>query len=283
MSSLTVEYLQKPLPIWNPKAWYYGGVSAVMRTLGKCSNGISIGYTYGFDSGVMLEYVYKNNAAGKFVIGPVMDRIYLNAPGWKGIRNRGELVKNTIKDAIAEQYTKTGKDVRVIDLACGGGRYVLEALAELPKEVKFSALLRDYKRENVETAKALAKQLGVEAKIEQGDAFSDFDLEGLYNSADIVIVSGLHEIIEENHLVENHFNQVFKIMKKGGIFINTVQPNHPQLEFIARVLPSHTGNLWAMRLRSVEQTQSWIKRAGFTLDKFAMEPQNIFGVVTARK
>lgn len=283
MSSLTVEYLQKPLPIWNPKSWYYNAVSALMRTIGKCSNGISVGYTYGFDSGVMLEYIYKNNAAGKFGIGPIIDRIYLNAPGWKGIRGRGALVKNAIQEAVKQQYINTGAPVRVIDLACGGGRYVIEALSELPEEIEYDALLRDYKRENVEAAKALAEELGVTAIIEQGDAFSDFDLEDLYDSADIVIVSGLHEIIDENHLIENHFYQVFKIMKKGGTFINTVQPNHPQLEFIARVLPSHTGNLWAMRLRSVEQTQSWIKRAGFTLDNLEIEPQNIFGVITARK
>lgn len=283
MTAICIEKLQKPLPLWSPKSWYYGGIKALMSSVGKCANGISIGYTYGFDSGVMLEYIYQNQAKGKFAIGPVIDRLYLNAPGWKGIRNRGALLSKTLSETIVEKSQTQQTPVRVVDLACGGGRYVLEALKDLPQGAQYEVELRDYRRENVETTKALAAQMGVNVTVRQADAFSDFDLEPLYNHFDIVIVSGLHEIVEDNTLVENHFHQIFKILRAGGTLINTIQPNHPQLEFIARVLPSHTGHMWAMRLRSIEQTKSWIRRAGFALDKCAMEDQNIFGRITAHK
>lgn len=286
MTTLTLQDLRKPLSPINPKAWYFGSMRALMSTIGRLSNGIDIGYTYGFDSGVMLEYVYQNKSKGKFGLGKVLDRAYLNSPGWKGIRGRGELINNTIVQAIREKAEANPEQpISVIDLACGGGRYVLEALQEIENadEIEVNAILRDYRRENIGSALRLSNQFELDVRIEQGDAFSDFDLEDLYDSADIVIVSGLHEIIDDDGLVENHFNQIHKILKEDGIFINTIQPNHPQLEFIARVLPSHTGNAWAMSLRSVEQTTRWIEKSGFSVDKYEMEEQNIFGVLQARK
>lgn len=36
----------------------------VLSTIGRTSKGIQIGYRYGFDSGIMLDYVYVNEAHG---------------------------------------------------------------------------------------------------------------------------------------------------------------------------------------------------------------------------
>jgi SAM-dependent methyltransferase len=246
------------------------------------STGIRIAHQHGFDSGVMLDYVYENRAHGKTFAGRLIDRVYLNAPGWTGIRNRGSLIRSIIVEHTQE-IARRKESVVLADLACGGGRYVLAALSDLKhRGVKVQATLRDYRSENVLNARANAIALDVDPIIELGDAFSEADLATL-QTADIVIVSGLHEIVDDDRPVRHHFRQIAGILAPGGRLILTVQPEHPQLEFIARVLTTHTGRPWAMRLRSVELVCAWAREAGLCVESVAMEEFGIFGVVVARK
>jgi len=282
--SPTYDDLIRPLPAWNPSAWYYASARGALRLGARFSKGLEIGHEHGFDSGVMLDHVYENKAAGRGLTGRAIDRFYLNAVGWRGIRNRGALMQQTIAAeirAMAITEVVGGEPVKLADLACGGGRYVLGALGEVP-DIPVEAVLRDYESANVNAAYRNAQQLGVSAKIETGDAFSDMALEPL-TGTDMVIVSGLHEIVPDDEKVRRHFKQVARMLKPGGRLIVTIQPGHPQLEFIARVLKSHTGEPWAMRIRPVEQTWDWLKQAGFRVVSQTMEATGIFGVIAAEK
>ncbi|MCP4384588.1 MAG: methyltransferase domain-containing protein [Hyphomicrobiales bacterium] len=281
MTAIDLEDLTRPLPVWHPKAWYFAAARGLMGSVGRMSKGVNIGLQHGFDSGVMLDYVYQNRAAGRGLVGRAIDRVFLNAPGWAGIRNRGGLLEARILGSA--RAACTGDDpVRLVDFACGGGRYVLNALKRLKGGVPVDATLRDYRRENVDKAAANAVLLGLNATCETADAFSDLELPEP-GSVDIAVVSGLHEIIDDDALVERHFHQVARALKPGGTLLLTVQPDHPQLEFIARVLNAHTGKAWAMRLRPVSLTRRWLGAAGFVVEQVEMEPLGIFGVVRAVK
>jgi hypothetical protein len=280
-SCMTYEELLRPLPAWNPKAWYYGLVNLSLKTAGQLSRGIQIGFRYGFDSGVMLEYVYCNQPNGTTALGKLIDWIYLNSQGWCGIRERSKIVKNTLR-SVLQSYQRKGVPCTLLDVACGGGRYDLEVLQEFPSGT-VAATLRDYKLENVHEARQLALQLGVTAAIEQADAFSDHDLDQVQPRPNVLIVSGLHEILPDDHLIQHHFQQLHRIMDTSGTLIFTIQPHHPQLELIARTLPSHTNRPWVMRIRTWKVIQQWAEAAGFRDFQVQMEPNGIFGVVTAQK
>lgn len=275
------EELTRPLPAWHPKAIYYSLLKFLLRTVGRLSDGIRLGLQYGFDSGVMLEYVYRNQASGRTFLGKAIDRFYLNSQGWKGIRQRGEILKGVLRQKIAENQQQGVKTI-LLDVACGGGRYDLEVLREFPPDA-VTAVLRDYKEENVEKARQLAQKLEVSATIEQADAFSDADLNRVYPRPNLIVVSGLHEILPDNDLIRHHFRQLYRILQTPGTAIFTIQPYHPQLELIARVLPSHTGHPWVMRLRTLELTKQWAREAGFSNFQVQMDSFKIFGAVTAQK
>ncbi len=281
MTAMDFERLTRPLPVWHPRAWYFGLARTLLRSIGRLSKGVRVGLAHGFDSGVMLDHVYANRAEGRGAVGRMLDRVYLNAPGWVGIRNRGALVEAEIAKAIRRQAT-IAEPVRLVDVACGGGRYVLNALAGLDGGVKVAATLRDYQAANIDKARANAARLGVDVTVEQADAFSDEDLARL-RSVDIAVVSGLHEIIDDDGRIARHLRQLAAILPAGSTLLLTVQPDHPQLEFIARVLNSHTGKPWAMRLRPVALTRCWLEAAGFVVEAVTMEPLGIFGLVRARK
>ena len=266
---------------WNPKAWYYGLLRVSLKTLGKLSTGVRIGYRYGFDSGIMLEYVYRNRPSGITPLGTLIDWYYLNSQGWCGIRQRSKVLKATLREVLMT-YQQQGIHCHLLDVACGGGRYDLEVLRDFPREA-VTATLRDYKNENVAKARQLATQMGINAHIEQADAFSEGDLNLVQPRPNVVVVSGLHEILPDDGLIANHFRQLYRIMETSGTLVFTIQPHHPQLELIARTLPSHTGKPWVMRLRSWELTRQWATAAGFRNLRVHMEPNGIFGVVVAEK
>lgn len=277
----TYDQLIRPLPVWNPKAWYYGVLGLSLKTVGRLSNGVRLGYRYGFDSGVMLEYVYRNQPRGITPIGTVIDWAYLNSRGWRGIRQRSRVLKATLRQVLIT-YQSRGIHCHLLDVACGGGRYDLEVLRDFSRDT-VTATLRDYKAENVAQARQLARQLGIEARIEQADAFNDGELQRVQPSPNLVVVSGLHEILPNDQLIANHFHQLYQIMAAPGTLIFTIQPHHPQLELIARTLPAHTGKPWVMRLRAWELTRQWARAAGFQNLQVHMEPNGIFGVVVAEK
>ncbi|WP_161880474.1 class I SAM-dependent methyltransferase family protein [Deinococcus alpinitundrae] len=285
----TYEELARPLHLVSPKRWYYGAVRRVMKLASPLSRGLSIGFQHGFDSGVMLEHVYQNIPTGTGPLGKLIDRIYLNAPGWTGIRARGGLVKDALRAALREQAPAAGGTLRLLDVACGGGRYDLEVLEEFQAsrpDVTVQATLRDYAQVNVDSAQALGQQLGVRGvTYQRADAFSDADSQRATEGGlmDIAVVSGLHEILADDELIHQHFRQLSGVLKLGGTLIYTLQPTHPQVEFTARTLPSNTGDMWVMRLRSAELIEGWASEGGFTTRAKWMEPQGIFGVVLARK
>ncbi len=89
----------------------------------------------------------------------MIDTNYLNSIGWRGIRQRKLNVEELLRLAMA---TLRGEDreVRIVDIAAGHGRYILEALqgvSPLPESI----LLRDYSDINVRDGGALIREKGL--------------------------------------------------------------------------------------------------------------------------
>lgn len=73
------------------------------------------GHEVGFDSGSMLDYVYRNTPTGTGPVGRFMVRHYLPSIGWRGIRQRKLHLEELLKLAIARlQQTQT--PVHILDL-----------------------------------------------------------------------------------------------------------------------------------------------------------------------
>jgi ubiquinone/menaquinone biosynthesis C-methylase UbiE len=277
--SRSFDALRQPLPIYSLKNVYYASVRTLLKTVGNLSDGIRLGNRHGFDSGVMLDYVYKNQARGRLLIGRLMDRIYLNTIGWKGIRLRKELVIRCLKSGVAEQLGRKTR-IRYLDLACGGGEDDIEVLKDFPPHLVESEL-RDYKSENIAQAMQNAEHRGLKhIRFKQADAF---DADNYRERWDIIVASGFWEIIEDDRLVKECLLNAARCLDPGGRLIFTIQPDHPQLELIARTLTSHTGEPWVMRLRSLPLFQSWMNEAGLGYVSHRLEKHGIFGVVETVK
>lgn len=274
--------LSKPLNPRSLKGIYWGIVSSLMRLASPISSSLMIGYRYGFDSGEMLDYVYENKANGRLGIGKLIDRIHLNAVGWKGIRQRKVHLKAYLKGAILD-LAKDHRELHIVDVAAGPGRYLLEILSEL-RSKNLRATLRDWDEAGLTQGRELAKQMGLTNIVyDKGDAFSPTDLTRISPNSHIVVVSGLYELFSDNALITASLQGIYSILEKGGRLIYTNQPTHPQLELIARCLPNREGKPWVMRLRSQAEMDGLVKAAGFRFERTVADRWGIFTVSMASK
>ncbi|MEG7502671.1 bifunctional alpha/beta hydrolase/class I SAM-dependent methyltransferase [Providencia stuartii] len=275
--------LTQPLPAWCPKNLGYKLLSRSMSTLGKASEGVRIGYDKGFDSGSTLDYIYRDKAQGKGLFGRIIDRQYLNSIGWQGIRQRKTNIENIIRQAIRE-LTEQHQPVRIVDIAAGQGRYVFDAINDYGKVE--SVLLRDYSPVNVEQGRSHIKERYLEDKVrfEEGNAFDTNDLASITPAPTLGIVSGLYELFPSNDLIRASLSGLSQAIPSGGLLIYTCQPWHPQVEMIARVLPSHQGGqAWVMRCRSQGEMDALVDEAGFEKLNQLIDNWGIFSVSIARR
>jgi alpha-beta hydrolase superfamily lysophospholipase/SAM-dependent methyltransferase len=249
-----------------------------LKTLGKLSNGVRLGWDSGFDSGRSLDYVYENQPRGGLGVGKLIDRTYLNSVGWRGIRQRKIHLEKLLQSAI-DQTRRDSREVRILDVATGCGRYVLDALAR-DGDPNVTAYLRDFTPANVEQGRRIAEEMGLASRVrfEQGDAFDEENLAAITPAPTVAIVSGLYELFGDNTMVQRSLRGIARAMTEGGYLVYTGQPWHPQIEMIARVLTNRDGKPWIMRRRTQEEMDDLVRAAGFHKLDMEIDRWGIFTV-----
>ena len=142
-------------------------------------------------------------------------------------------------------------------------------------------LLRDYSELNVLKGRALIREKEMEsvAQFEQGDAFDRERLASIAPRPTLGVISGLYELFPDNEPLRNSLAGLRDAVEPGGYLVYTGQPWHPQLEMIARVLPSHREHRpWIMRRRTQAELDQLVEAAGFRkIDQLADD----WGIFTA--
>lgn len=263
------------------RAWF-GLQRRMLGMLGPLSDGMRIGLAHGFDSGESLDYVYRNEACGRLGIGKVIDRGYLDAIGWRGIRVRKVQLQRLLADCITEQPQE--ETVRILDIAAGSARYVLETVKRF-QDRPLEITLRDYVQHNVDNARRLAAdlQLTTFVTVERCDAFDAASYAGQEQHYDIAVVSGLYELFSDNDKVLASLRGVMSSLRPGGYLIYTAQPWHPQLDMIAYTLNNHRGQPWKMRPRPQAEMDALVSLAGGHKTATAIGVDGIFTVSVARR
>lgn len=263
------------------RAWF-GLQRRMLGVLGPLSDGMRIGLANGFDSGESLDYVYRNQAGGKLGIGKMIDRGYLDAVGWRGVRVRKAQLQGLLAARIAAH--PPGEPVRILDIAAGSARYVLETVKRF-QDRRIEVTLRDYMQYNVDNARRLAGELELRmpVDVQLADAFSADSYAGLEGRHDIAVVSGLYELFSDNDKVLASLQGMVRSLRPGGYLIYTAQPWHPQLDMIAYTLNNHRGLPWKMRPRPQAEMDALVMLAGARKVDTAIGVDGIFTVSLARK
>ena len=239
---------------------------------------MSIGLQHGFDSGPSLDYIYKNQADGKFGIGKFMDRCYLNEIGWQGIRVR----KKNLLELVRERIISSAKNnVNILDIAGGVGNYLFDIKREFPD---VEIIINEFKKENIEAGeKVIEENKWENIRFTNLDCFDFKTYKKLEFTPDIIIISGIFELFNENELINQAVKGASEILEKNGCIIYTGQPWHPQLYKIAFVLNNHREGSWIMRRRSQKELDNIFRYNGLEKRKILIDNFGIFTVSLAEK
>lgn len=249
---------------------------------GNLSEGIRVGRQYGFSSGEMLDYVYEDHARGWGRIGRMIDRAYLSSVGWRGIRERRTNLVRTLS-AIVLARRAQGLSTRVLDVAAGPGRYLLD-LAEGLGGDDLAIECRDADADALARGRALAAARGLaNVCYTQHDALDPAGLAAIRPLPDVVVASGLYEILLDDDAIRASLRGIGALLPPGGLLVLTGQPHHPQLAVIANLLTHRDGTPWRMRLRPVETLEEWCREAGLVDVQTHGDTQGMFTITIARK
>ena len=283
-SRVEADKLATPLSPYSPRGLFWASYRALMKLGSRWSEGLRIGQETGYDSGSTLDYVYQNQSQGTNAFGRLVDKNYLNAIGWRGIRQRKANIAKAINLAMTK-LREVGKPVDVLDIASGHGRYVLDTLTA--ENHPDSVRLRDYSSINVAAGRKLIAERCLQeiVSFDEVNAFDPANYQALTPRPTLGIVSGLHELFADNDLIMHSLNGFGAAIETGGYLIYTGQPWHPQLELIARCLTSHKEGSpnWVMRRRSQQEMDQLVEKAGFRKIHQWIDEDGIFTVSLAVK
>jgi alpha-beta hydrolase superfamily lysophospholipase len=273
--------LAAPLPPLSAKRLRFAATRALMQSVGRLSKGVRIGWRHGFDSGPSLDYVYENRARGCTPVGRLLDRLYLDTIGWATIRRRKVHLEELLEGTIRCEFPD--RPVHIVDIAAGPGRYLLDTIGKLGPHT-ISAELRDRDPIGLAAGRDLARRMGIESvRHVEGDAFDPQSIAAIAPRPDIVVVSGLYELFDDNAMILRSLRALAAVMKEGAFLLYTNQPWHPQIELIARVLTNREGKPWLMRRRTQAEMDELVAAAGFIKQEMRVDEYGIFTVSLARR
>lgn len=241
-----------------------------LKTIGQLSEGVRLGWRTGFDSGVMLEYIYENKPRGFGPIGRFLDKMYISNEVWDGVRSRREFLIKQIKEAVTS-FEKP----QIYDLAAGMGSYLF--FVDKDKAIITAG---DFEAEAVEKGNAkVSEAKRNDIKFVVHNAFNKESF--AVKQADILVSSGFFDILVKDEEIKTVLKNGSEITKQGSKWIFTIQEHHPDLEMIKKsMIDLHKGE-WDLVPRKAELLVDWAKEYGWELVK--LERNEFFAVGTMVK
>ena len=247
----------------------YTGLRLGMRTLGRLSDGIRLGWETGFDSGRTLDYVYRNKASGITPLGALMDRAYLDHPVWKAARLRRDVLVAQLRDALARYDHPT-----LFDTAAGQGSYLF---ALSPNGATIWA--GDHSPDEVAQGNDRARSEGrTDIRFAYANAFDDatWPVGGI----DVLVTSGFFDILTEPEEFRKVLAAGTRASHTGSRWVFTMMEGHSDPTLLREVLVNRDQKPWIAVLRPAEDIVRWAAPLGWRLERLERERYGFFAVGT---
>ncbi len=245
----------------------YAVLGLGMRTIGRLSNGIRLGYATGFDSGTIVDYVYRDEAHGISPIGSAIDRVFLDHPVWRGVRCRRRLLIGQLRDALSH-YGRAS----LFDVAAGPGSY----LFELPRGDHWAGDLMDAE---VARGRAHAAASGrSDIHFVRSDAFDDSTWP--HPRFDVLVASGFFDILTKQSDIERLLDAGTRATSSGSRWVWTVMERHTDLALLSATMIDFHKRPWVAMVRTADDIARLAAARGWRLERCEREPNGFFAVAT---
>ena len=211
--------------------------------------------------------------------------IWFQTNNSKTARNRLKITKREIKKCIEAKISK-GEKVRILSIASGSARAIIETIEVLNKDIQdkesLSVVFLDKSPEAISYSKNLARNIEMYNLSWVNDTIGNFFRSNDTRlNFDLIEVVGLMDYFIDSK-VEEVYTNCFNHLKKGGMLITANINKNSEVPFVTRVID------WKMIYRTAEDVGELLKKANIELLKKAnielfYEPLKIHSVAVAHK
>ncbi len=245
----------------------YAVLGLGLRTIGRLSDGIRLGYATGFDSGTMVDYVYRNEAHGVTPIGRLFDRVFLDHAVWEGVRARRRLLVAQLAAALARYRAPS-----LFDVAAGPGSY----LFELPPGDYFAG---DLKLAEVDRGRSRAETTGRrDIHFVRSDAFDASTWPR--QRFDVLVASGFFDILVDDADLERLLDAGTRATATGARWVWTAMERHTNLEMLSATMVDFHQRPWVAKPRTADEIMALAATRGWEMERCEREPGRFFAVAT---
>jgi CRP-like cAMP-binding protein/SAM-dependent methyltransferase len=222
-----------------------------------------------------IHNIYQNQARGIGRMGPIVDRMFLETPPSRAVRNRRTLLAGEIVRSV---QARNGAGTRVMCLASGPATEIFDAFEQLPDPAKLKATLLDIDLQ----ALAFVDDLRTRRRLTQQVALVNENLIALFlgrtrvnvEPQDLIYSIGLIDYLNDR-LVGKLLQFAHANLAPGGrVLLGNFHPKNPAKEFMDYVLE------WNLIHRKEEDMDRLFRESPFqrpsTRIQFEAEGINLF-------
>lgn len=229
-----------------------------------------------------LEIVYNLRPQKTETLEEKITNYWNNLLNAQAVRNRLILTKHLIKNHCSDAL-KRKREVRLLSIASGSARAVIEAISELQQEgaetARIHVILLDRDPSAIEYSKELTRTYNVNVHIEYANVSTDM-LEKITEQfhPNVVEMVGFLEYRPYGKAVEL-IQRIYHVMEPGGVFITSQIAPNPERHFLAIIMN------WPMIYRTVRQFSDILEQGNFRSEYSFMikEPLGIHAVAVCKK
>jgi SAM-dependent methyltransferase len=237
----------------------------------------------------VLQAMYKRHNPHR--TEDILHRLIMQSPGIKGIRNRRHIAQHMLEVCLDAQPHVS--PALVLAVGGGDGRIELEVIARTAREgVYYCGVDRDDRAEAAN--QQVLKELGLDGRgfVVTGASAEDSDLEAVveaaqrrfgvrFDGAAVTVCHGITEYMDvgqtTNASLGKLLTALYRCTRPEGTLLISQGNNHDRVKFLEE------GLSWHMRLRSKEELEDEVTKAGWQVSVCEQEPMKVITMCMAVK
>ncbi len=205
-----------------------------------------------------IELMYRDQENGTGLVGPLVDRCFLDEPAAKAVRNRRGLMAQEIQNTMAALGSRS---TTIVNFACGPAREVLDVYQQLDDPGQLQTVLVDFDQEALAFVKQEAEQAGIlrclEFRCDNILRRSLRHTSAESSTADLAYSIGLIDYFSDKMVVK-FLDYAYDILRLGGkLIVGNFHPCNTSKALMDYVLE------WRLIHRNEQKLQDLFARSKF--------------------
>ena len=258
---------------------FYGSIVKRLMAISKLGRTTIMGKA---DTGLNIDYMYRNKPKGITSAGKIVDKILLNLPSVQATRYKKEIIGKILLNDISNNIVLR-KKIRILDIASGPARYIVDAITSY-NQGNIEVLCLDSDKRSINFGKVIAGKKPI--RYAKANVFKLKHLktfaQKIFWIPNIVIATGFFEILP-NEIFEKLLKDIYAHIDKDGLVLFTAQANNPSKKLMSKIGRKQDGTEWNIYFRTPEYLREIMLKIGFRDVVISVDKWGIYEYCTGRK